>query len=86
MNIIDVLTGKATSLALDQLSGLLGLDNPVPSPLSDPVGFLTHPLITPIILGAVTLNPAAVALAMGGLAGNMALTHIMAMAVRYTAE
>merc|ERR1712168_892034 len=56
-NLIDVLTGKVATIALDQLSSLLGLNNPVPSPLSDPVGFLTHPLISPIILAAVTLNP-----------------------------
>merc|ERR1719435_437296 len=79
-NILDVLTGKATTLALDQLSNLLGLNNPVPSPLADPVGFLTHPLITPILLGAITLNPAALALAMGGLAGNLVLTHMFTMA------
>merc|ERR1712013_637096 len=42
-NLIDVLTGKVATIALDQLSSLLGLNNPVPSPLSDPVGFLTHP-------------------------------------------
>merc|ERR1712013_357745 len=36
-NLIDVLTGKVTTIALDQLSSLLGLNNPVPSPLSDPV-------------------------------------------------
>ena len=72
---------QVTTLALDQLSGLLGLNNPVPSPLADPVGFLTHPLITPILLGAITLNPAALALAMGGLAGNLVLTHMFTMAV-----
>merc|ERR1711970_1372100 len=63
-NLIDVLTGKVATIALDQLSSLLGLNNPVPSPLSDPIGFLTHPLISPIILAAVTLNPPALALAM----------------------
>merc|ERR1712110_118060 len=56
-NLVDVLTGKVATIALDQLSSLLGLNNPVPSPLSDPIGFLTHPLISPIILAAVTLNP-----------------------------
>merc|ERR1712110_1262833 len=70
----------ATTIALDQLSSLLGLNNPVPSPLSDPIGFLTHPLISPIILAAVTLNPPALALAMGGLAGNLVLTHIFTIA------
>merc|ERR1712012_77997 len=79
-NLIDVLTGKVATIALDQLSSLLGLNNPVPSPLSDPVGFLTHPLISPIILAAVTLNPPALALAMGGLAGNLVLTHIFTLA------
>merc|ERR1712212_1363181 len=79
-NLIDVLTGKVATIALDQLSSLLGLNNPVPSPLSDPVGFLTHPLISPIILAAVTLNPPALALAMGGLAGTLVLTHIFTIA------
>merc|ERR1711951_249422 len=79
-NLVDVLTGKVATIALDQLSSLLGLNNPVPSPLSDPIGFLTHPLISPIILAAVTLNPPALALAMGGLAGNLVLTHIFTIA------
>merc|ERR1712126_574494 len=79
-NLVDVLTGKVTTIALDQLSNLLGLNNPVPSPLSDPIGFLTLPLITPIILAAVTLNPPAMALAMGGLAGNLVHTHIFTIA------
>merc|ERR1711922_132373 len=82
-NLIDVLTGKVATIALDQLSSLLGLNNPVPSPLSDPVGFLTHPLISPIILAAVTLNPPALALAMGGLAGNLVLTHIFTIATKH---
>merc|ERR1712168_1110334 len=79
-NLVDVLTGKVATIALDQLSSLLGLNNPVPSPLSDPIGFLTHPLISPIILAAVTLNPPALALAMGGLAGTLVLTHIFTIA------
>merc|ERR1712112_816716 len=79
-NLVDVLTGKVATIALDQLSNLLGLNNPVPSPLSDPIGFLTHPLISPIILAAVTLNPPAMTLAMGGLAGNLVLTHIFTIA------
>merc|ERR1711971_557493 len=79
-NLVDVLTGKVATIALDQLSSLLGLNNPVPSPLSDPIGFLTHPLISPIILAAVTLNAPALALAMGGLAGNLVLTHIFTIA------
>merc|ERR1719234_2661766 len=79
-NLVDVLTGKVATIALDQLSSLLGLNNPVPSPLSDPIGFLTPPLISPIILAAVTLNPPALALAMGGLAGNLVLTHIFTIA------
>merc|ERR1711990_317968 len=36
-NLVDVLTGKVATIALDQLSSLLGLNNPVPSPLSDPI-------------------------------------------------
>merc|ERR1712192_261967 len=84
-NLVDVLTGKVATIALDQLSSLLGLNNPVPSPLSDPSGFLTHPLISPIILAAVTLNPPALALAMGGLAGNLVLTHIFTIATEAVA-
>merc|ERR1712180_72616 len=85
-NLIDVLTGKVATIALDQLSSLLGLNNPVPSPLRDPIGFLTHPLISPIILAAVTLNPPALALAMGGLAGNLVLTHIFTIATESLAS
>merc|ERR1712181_63547 len=84
-NLVDVLTGKVATIALAQLSSLLGLNNPVPSPLSDPIGFLTHPLISPIILAAVTLNPPALALAMGGLAGNLVLTHIFTIATEAVA-
>merc|ERR1712181_80079 len=84
-NLVDVLTGKVATIALDQLSSLLGLNNPVPSPLSDPIGFLTHPLISHIILAAVTLNPPAIALAMGGLAGNLVLTHIFTIATEAVA-
>merc|ERR1712192_319254 len=84
-NLVGVLTGKVATIALDQLSSLLGLNNPVPSPLSDPIGFLTHPLISPIILAAMTLNPPALALAMGGLAGNLVLTHIFTIATEAVA-
>merc|ERR1712223_2325805 len=49
-NLIDVLTGKVATIALDQLSSLLGLNHP------------------------------ALALAMGGLAGNLVLTHIFTIA------
>merc|ERR1712198_737529 len=31
-NLVDVLTGKVATIALDQLSSLLGLNNPFPSP------------------------------------------------------
>merc|ERR1712192_375426 len=84
-NLVDVLTGKVATIALDQLSSLLGLNNPVPSPLSYPIGFLSLPLISPIILAAVTLNPPAIALAMGGLAGNLVLTHIFTIATEAVA-
>merc|ERR1712212_32986 len=50
-NLVDVLTGKVATIALDQLSSLLGLN-----------------------------NPPALALAMGGLAGNLVLTHIFTIA------
>merc|ERR1712179_196099 len=78
--ITDVLTGVTNVLPLDLIKNLLGLKNPVPSPLDDPIGFLKHPLIVPILMGAITFNPPAMALAMGALAGNMALMHLFAMA------
>merc|ERR1712080_766271 len=65
-------------LPLDLLKQLLGL-TPVPSPMVDPVGFLKHPLVVPILMSAITLNPPAMAMAMGALAGNMALMYLFEM-------
>ena len=68
---IAVLTGQSTDLPLEAMAALIGINTtPIPSPLSDPLAFLTHPLVVPIILAAITLNPAAVALASGGLVGR----------------
>merc|ERR1712098_900608 len=76
--VIDVLTGVTTCLPFEDIASLLGIEtSPVPSPSSDPIGFLLHPLILPIILAAITVNPAALALAMGALAGNLMLTHLL---------
>merc|ERR1711915_445197 len=77
-SVLDVLTGASTCLPFESVASLLGLEtSPVPSPGSDPLGFLLHPLIIPIILAAVTFNPPALALAMGALAGNLMLTHLL---------
>merc|ERR1712080_520032 len=76
--ITDVLTGVSNVLPLDLLKQLLGL-TPVPSPMVDPVGFLKHPLVVPILMSAITLNPPAMAMAMGALAGNMALMYLFEM-------
>merc|ERR1711935_186381 len=76
--LIDVLTGVTTVLPIEAFANLLGIDTtPVPSPISDPIGFLTHPLITPLILAAVTLNIPALMLAQGALAGSLLLTHLL---------
>merc|ERR1711955_184659 len=76
---IKVLTGVTSVLPLDLIKQLLGL-TPVPSPLVDPVGFLKHPLVVPILMSAITLNPPAMAVSMGALAGNMALMSLFEMA------
>merc|ERR1712021_27313 len=76
--LIDVLNGVTTVLPIEAFANLLGIDTtPVPSPISDPIGFLTHPLITPLILAAVTLNIPALMLAQGALAGSLLLTHLL---------
>merc|ERR1712243_231708 len=77
--ITDVLTGVTNVLPLDLIKQLLGLTS-VPSPLVDPVGFLKHPLVVPILMSAITFNPPAMAVAMGALAGNMALMSLFEMA------
>jgi len=58
---------------------LLGLtpNNPVPSPLQDPIGFLMHPLVTPILLAAVTANLPGLLLAKANLAGSVILQMLM---------
>merc|ERR1711872_584549 len=76
--LINVMTGVVTSLDLNQVASMLGINTtPIPSPLSDPLGFLTHPLITPIIIAVVTMNVPSLALAQGALAGNLILTHFL---------
>eukprot|EP00091_Calanus_sinicus_P017789 TRINITY_DN3859_c0_g1_i9.p1 TRINITY_DN3859_c0_g1~~TRINITY_DN3859_c0_g1_i9.p1 ORF type:complete len:183 (+),score=82.13 TRINITY_DN3859_c0_g1_i9:26-550(+) len=77
-SLIDLLTGASTTLPIADIAGLLGINTtPIPSPFSDPLGFVMHPLITPIILAAVTLNIPAMALAQGALAGNLVITHLL---------
>merc|ERR1719500_1477107 len=77
-SLIDLLTGASTTLPIADIAGLLGINTtPIPSPFSDPLGFVMHPLITPIILAAVTLNIPAMALAQGALAGNLIITHLL---------
>merc|ERR1719431_1337579 len=76
--LIDLLTGVTTQLPIADMAALLGINTtPIPSPFSDPLGFVTHPLITPIILAAVTLNVPGMALAQGALAGNLLITHLL---------
>merc|ERR1711936_1475410 len=76
--LIDLLLGISSTLPIEDIANLMGINtNPIPSPLSDPLGFVTHPLITPIILAAVTLNIPALALAQGALAGNLIITHLL---------
>ena len=83
---IAVLTGQSTDLPLEAMAALIGINTtPIPSPLSNPLAFLTHPLVVPIILAAITLNPAAVALASGGLVGRRA-THFRATQVKQLKE
>merc|ERR1711936_1546263 len=53
--LVEALTTTTASSSSSDTSGII--QNLVPSPLSDPIGFLTHPLISPIILAAVTINP-----------------------------
>ena len=77
-SLIDLLTGASTTLPIADIAGLLGINTtPIPSPFSDPLGFVMHPLITPIILAAVTLNIPGMALAQGALAGNLIITHLL---------
>merc|ERR1712002_358956 len=77
-SLIDLLTGVTTQLPIADMAALLGINtDPIPSPFSDPLGFVTHPLITPIIMAAVTLNIPAMALAQGALAGNLLITHLL---------
>ena len=77
-SLIDLLTGASTTLPIADIAGLLGINTtPIPSPFSDPLGFVMHPLITPIILAAITLNIPGMALAQGALAGNLIITHLL---------
>merc|ERR1712106_675859 len=77
-SLIDLLTGVSAVLPVEDIANLMGINiSPIPSPFSDPLGFVTHPLITPIILAAVTLNVPAMALAQGALAGNLIITHLL---------
>ena len=76
--LLDLLTGVSSTLPIADIASLMGINtDPVPSPFSDPLGFVMHPLITPIILAAVTLNVPALALAQGALAGNLIITHLL---------
>merc|ERR1712123_205959 len=77
-SLIDLLTGVSTVLPITDIASLLGINtDPIPSPFSDPLGFVMHPLSTPLILAAVTLNIPGMALAQGALAGNLILTHLL---------
>merc|ERR1712168_1221122 len=78
--LIDLLTGVTTILPIADIPALMGINtDPIPSPFSDPLGFVTHPLVTPIIMAAITFNIPALALAQGALAGNLIITHLLTM-------
>merc|ERR1712013_413906 len=78
--LIDLLTGVTTVLPIADIATLMGINtDPVPSPFSDPLGFVMHPLVTPIIMAAITFNIPALALAQGALAGNLIITHLLTM-------
>ena len=78
--LIDLLTGVTTVLPIADIAALMGINtDPVPSPFSDPLGFVMHPLVTPIIMAAITFNIPALALAQGALAGNLIITHLLTM-------
>jgi hypothetical protein len=54
-SMLSVLAGNSTTLPLAEVATLLGLQpKTIPNPLTDPLGFITHPLIAPILLAAVT--------------------------------
>merc|ERR1719209_1867957 len=70
--LIDLLTGVTTILPISDIAALMGINTDlIPSPFSDPLGFVMHPLVTPIIMAAITFNIPALALAQGALAGNL---------------
>merc|ERR1712228_1132430 len=51
--LLDLLTGVTSTLPIADIASLMGINtDPVPSPFSDPLGFVMYPLITPIILAA----------------------------------
>jgi hypothetical protein len=52
---LSLLAGNTTTLPIAQLASLLGISPvPLPNPLVDPFGFITNPLVVPIILNALT--------------------------------
>jgi hypothetical protein len=54
-SMLSVLAGNSTTLPLAEVATLLGLQpKTIPNPMTDPLGFITHPLIAPILLAAVT--------------------------------
>jgi hypothetical protein len=54
-SMLSVLAGNSTTLPLAEMATLLGLQpKTIPNPMTDPLGFITHPLIAPILLAAVT--------------------------------
>merc|ERR1719233_2452512 len=52
--LLDLLTGVTTILPISDIAALMGINtDPIPSPFSDPLGFVMHPLVTPIIMAAI---------------------------------
>merc|ERR1719244_435491 len=79
-NLLNLLTGVTTILPVQDIANLLGINTtPIPNPLTNPLQFMTHPLITPIVEAATTFNLPALALAQGALAGNLIINALLGL-------
>merc|ERR1719383_212034 len=77
-SMLSVLTGTASELQLESIAQLMGISTkPIPNPLEDPFGFLTHHLVYPVILAALIKNPLALMVAKASLAGGVLLQSIL---------
>merc|ERR1712243_40938 len=79
-SLIGVLTGASTSLPIPDIANLLGISmTPVPNPMTNPIGFLPHPMVTPVISAAVTMNLPALIIAKASLAGSIVLQKLLGL-------